>query len=134
MAALLFDLVLINIYYMLWIGLAAMAVGVLLIWLPELSVPLQITTFGVLSAALLIFWIYFLRDVITRISFDSEEIIGARGVVTKWNNGRGKIRLQRPFCGTDVWRASSPERIKVGDHAVICDVQERIAILRTNGK
>jgi membrane protein implicated in regulation of membrane protease activity len=99
-------------YFLLWIGLAAAAMGVVLWLLPGLGLLLQAILFGVL--ALLACWLYarYLRPRLQRsapgderLNRRGEQMIGQRYVLVEpIVNGRGKAQV-----GDGQWLVSGPE-------------------------
>jgi membrane protein implicated in regulation of membrane protease activity len=113
----LFALILIGVeliapgYFMLWIGIAALVVGALLVVLPEVSFLSQAVAFVVL--ALLSCWCYwrFVRPATLGASDQpllnrrAEQFVGRRYVLDNAIvNGRGKVRV-----GDSPWLAEGPD-------------------------
>ena len=96
--------------YLLWIGMAAAAVGVLTFLLPGLSWEWQFLLFGLLSIATALYWWRRQRRV-TRpsdqphLNLRGQELIGKTFVVHEAIiNGRGKIKV-----ADGVWMARGPD-------------------------
>ena len=49
---------------------------------------------------------------------------GLAGVVVRFNNGAGLLRLQRPVGGRDIWDFRSAKECKPGDRVVIGEVDK----------
>ena len=120
-ALLVLDMMLLNIYYLLWFGLGALAVGVALLAFPAMALAWQITLFGAVSAGFLLLWLLLLRPRARRKLHIAakEELIGSRAAVVRFNNGSGTLRLQKPIGGCDVWRFTSSAALAAGESVVI---------------
>ncbi|MFK2904031.1 NfeD family protein [Dyella ginsengisoli] len=99
-------------YFMLWIGLAAAAMGVLLWLVPGMSLLLQAVLFAALALAACVIYARTLRPRIERstpgserLNRRAEQMIGQRYVLTESIvNGRGKARV-----GDGEWLVAGPE-------------------------
>lgn len=98
-------------FFMLWIGIAAAAMGVILVFLPELSFMLQAILFTLLAlVSCFVYW-RFVRHAIDaptdqpRLNRRAEQHIGRRYVLeTAIVNGQGKARV-----GDSLWLVEGPE-------------------------
>lgn len=98
-------------YFLLWIGIAAAVMGVVMLVLPGLSAIVQAIAFGVLAlAACLAYW-KFIRPLAER--RDDQPLLNRRGqrmvgrrvvVVEAIVNGRGKVKV-----GDGQWLAEGPD-------------------------
>ena len=122
------DLLLLNVFYLLWFGAGALGVAAALAYSPETPLWGQIVLFALSSALLLALWIVVLRPRTSAkvLQTAREELPGMSGVVVKFNpqDKRGTIRLQRPVGGRDVWDFAA-ESADVGDRATIEGVDEK---------
>lgn len=99
-------------YFMLWIGLAAAAMGILLWLVPGMGLLLQAVLFAALAVAACVLYARTLRPRIERSTPGSErlnrraaQMIGQRYVLTEAIvNGRGKARV-----GDGEWLVAGPE-------------------------
>jgi len=98
-------------FFMLWIGMAAAAMGLILMVLPELSFLAQAVLFVVLALiSCYVYW-HFVRGAAGEISDQprlnrrAEQYIGKRYVLdTAIVNGRGKVKV-----GDSPWLAEGPD-------------------------
>lgn len=98
-------------YFLLWIGIAAAAVGVVVWLVPAAPALVQAVLFAVFAiASCLVYW-KFLRPVAERrddqplLNRRGAQLVGQRFVVSEAIvNGRGKIRV-----GDGEWLASGPD-------------------------
>ncbi|MGA0586865.1 NfeD family protein [Dyella sp. KRB-257] len=99
-------------YFMLWIGLAAAAMGVLLWLVPGIGLLLQAVLFAALALIACVIYARTLRPRIERsmpgserLNRRAEQMIGQRYVLTEAIvNGRGKARV-----GDGEWLVAGPE-------------------------
>lgn len=99
-------------YFLLWIGLAAAAMGALLWLVPSLSVLAQALLFGVLAFAACLAYARLLRPKLERrtagaerLNRRGEQMIGQRyELIEPIVNGRGKARV-----GDGQWLVSGPD-------------------------
>ncbi|MFA6228859.1 MAG: NfeD family protein [Rhodanobacter sp.] len=99
-------------YFLLWIGLAAAAMGALLWLLPSLGLLAQAILFGVLAIAVCVAYARWLRPKLERrepggerLNRRAEQMIGQRyELVEPIVNGRGKARV-----GDGQWLVSGPD-------------------------
>ena len=96
--------------YLLWIGLAATAVGVLTFLMPGLSWEMQILLFGLLSILTALYWWRRQRSAVRvsdqpNLNLRGQELIGKVFVVHQAIvDGRGKIKV-----ADGVWMAKGPD-------------------------
>jgi len=99
-------------YFLLWIGIAAAAMGVLLWLMPGMGLLLQAVLFAVLALAACFAYARWLRPRIERrapgsdrLNRRGEQMIGQRyELVEAIVNGRGKVRV-----GDGQWLVSGPD-------------------------
>jgi membrane protein implicated in regulation of membrane protease activity len=105
--------------YLLWVGMAAAAVGVIGFVIPTLSWALQFVLFGVLSVLTAVFWWKRQRSNLSTsdqpgLNVPGQQLLGRVLVVsTAISGGRGKVQV-----GDSVWLAQGPDaqagtRVKV---------------------
>ena len=98
-------------FFLLWIGIAAAALGIILVFLPDLSFLTQVLLFVVLSLiSCFVYWQFVRRALDQRsesplLNRRAEQFIGRRYVLdTAIVNGHGKARV-----GDSVWLVQGPE-------------------------
>jgi len=98
-------------YFMLWIGIAAAIMGVLVLLFPGMAAIVQAVVFAVLSiATCLAYWKWIrpraeLRDDQPLLNRRGDRMIGRRLVVSEsFVNGRGKVKV-----GDGEWLAEGPD-------------------------
>ena len=62
-------------------------------------------------------WLFYLRprQDAKALAEAKKEIVGQIGVAINFNNGEGKMRLQKPIGRRDVWKFKSSQAVKPGD-------------------
>ncbi len=86
-------------FYFLWPGVAAVTVGVLKLFVPDLSWQVAITVFGVMSVVSTIIWTVFYRrgkttDAASNLNQRTRHYTGRRAVVAEgFRSGRGPILI-----------------------------------------
>jgi membrane protein implicated in regulation of membrane protease activity len=108
-------------YFMLWIGIAAGAMGVITLLAPALSAIAQATLFGLLAlAACAAYWKFIRplaeqRDDQPLLNRRGEKLVGQRFVVIEpIVNGRGKVRV-----GDGAWLAEGPDLVAGSEVEVV---------------
>jgi membrane protein implicated in regulation of membrane protease activity len=110
-------------YFMLWIGIAAAAMGVLMLALPELPAVAQAVLFGVLALAACLGYWKFVRPLAEQ--RDDQPLLNRRGAQMVGQrftlceaivNGRGKIGV-----GDGAWLASGPD-LPLGSEVEVVEV------------
>ncbi|MCX7078264.1 MAG: NfeD family protein [Pseudomonas sp.] len=116
--------------YLLWVGMAAAAVGVLTFLIPGLSWEVQLLLFGLLSVLTALYWWKRQRSAVRAsdqptLNLRGQELIGKTFVVHEAIvGGRGKIKV-----ADGVWMAKGPDapvgsRVRViGQEGVIIQVK-----------
>ena len=110
-------------YFLLWIGIAAGAMGLVTLVLPGMSGIAQAVLFGVLAvAACLIYW-KFIRPVAEHrddqplLNRRGAQLVGRRFVLAEAIvNGRGKVKV-----GDSEWLAEGPD-LPVGSEVEVIEV------------
>ncbi|MEJ1469637.1 MAG: NfeD family protein [Candidatus Sedimenticola sp. (ex Thyasira tokunagai)] len=111
----------------LWIGAAAVIVGVLVYLFPDMSATLQVALWTILSASLTWLWFRYLKPLSidkTKAGLSREAILGEVGQVMILPNGerRGTLRFPAPVLGSDEWQFISQDSLAVGDRVRVTDV------------
>ncbi len=98
-------------FFMLWIGVAAAVMGAIVLVMPDMSFPVQVVVFVVLSlASCFLYWkfIRHARDALTDqplLNRRAEQYVGRRYVLdSAIVNGHGKARV-----GDSLWMVEGPE-------------------------
>jgi membrane protein implicated in regulation of membrane protease activity len=112
---------------LIWFGVAAVAIGLLVAVVPTLSLTLLLGLWTVLSCVLVFAWFrVFRRDQHkTYAGMSDGAQIGEVGLlvgeVTPYC--RGKVRFQKPLLGSDVWDCIADDAIAVGERVKVLSVE-----------
>jgi len=115
--------------YLLWIGMAAAAVGVVTFVMPHLSWELQLLLFGLLSIATALYWWRRQRTAVRpsdqpNLNLRGQDLIGKTFVVHEAIvDGRGKIKV-----ADGVWIARGPDAV-VGSRVRVVGQQGAILLV-----
>ncbi len=114
-------------FFILWFGAAAVVIGCLLFFIPQLSTTWQIMLWAILSSALAWGWFKYLKPLSidkTKAGLSKEAISGEVGLVLSAPNGekRGKLRFPAPILGDDEWLIMSQDSLAVGDSVRVTGV------------
>lgn len=119
-------------FFIIWFGLGALLVGVLMMVFPGLDFSTQIASWTLASVAMTVFWFrVFRRDAAKTRSGQADEALGEIGVLVRAvaplgaESGRGEVRFQKPVMGSDVWPCLADESIAAG---------ERVRVLAVDGQ
>lgn len=117
----------IPLFVLIWFGLSAIAVGILLAVLPSVSLTVQLGLWLVLSIALVAYWfrVFKPNQHKTRVGMADNNIIGEVGLLTHAVAPfqKGEVRFQKPLLGSEVWTCLSEQEIAVGERVRIVSVE-----------
>lgn len=111
-------------FTVLWFGLGALVVGVVLWPLPELPLALQLLIWVIASCLFVLLWFkYFKPRMIdkTTAGIAREAAVGESGQVIKVPVGesRGVVRFSIPILSADEWEFICEQDVAVGDRVFI---------------
>jgi len=113
-------------FTLLWFGLGALIVGVVLLIAPSLSFSLQLLLWIITSGGFAIFWFQYFRPKMvdkTKAGIARDAAIGADGLVIKVPIGgkKGVVRFTTPILGDDEWDFICEQTLDIGDKVYIQD-------------
>lgn len=108
----------------LWFGIAAMVIGILLWFVPDTPVFLQLLLWLLLSCGLAIFWFKYFKPRMTdktKAGISREAAIGESGTVIRipGDSRRGMVRFTTPVLGDDEWEFICEQPVHLGDRVHI---------------
>ena len=109
-------------FFMIWFGLGALLVGVIMLVLP-ISLAAQLTLWALLSGAMVFLWFRYIKNPDrTKAGISKEAFIGESGLIVKEVSEmqKGEIRFQKPILGSETWPVIAD--IPAGERARIIDV------------
>jgi membrane protein implicated in regulation of membrane protease activity len=114
-------------FFIVWFGLGAILVGLLMLALPPLSLTAQLAVWTVASLAMVVLWFrVFKRSFYrTRIGTADGGVIGEIGVLVSAVAPfeRGKVRFQRPLLGSEEWVCLADAAIAAGERVRVVAVE-----------
>ncbi len=122
-------------FFIIWFGIGAIGVGLLLLIFPTLSVASQLIVWAVVSSILVGVWFRYLRArTVTAVGTSAANVIGEVGIlVSDLNpNSRGQVRFQKPVLGSDLWECYADANLKAGDRVRIAAVEGNFIKVEAN--
>ena len=114
-------------FFVIWFGLGALLVGLLMLAVPDLSLTAQLATWTVASLAMVVLWFRVFKPSFqkTRIGTSAGEAIGEIGllVAAVAPFERGKVRFQRPVLGSEEWVCVADSPIAAGERVKVITVE-----------
>ena len=109
-------------FFIIWFGIGAIIIGLLLLVAPDLGFASQLVIWAVVSSLLVLFWFRYLRPrTMTAVGTSAANVTGEIGVLVSdlCPNSRGQVRFQKPILGADAWECYAEENIKAGERVRI---------------
>ena len=114
-------------FFVLWFGLGALLVGLLMLLAGDLSLTTQLLVWGISSVAMVALWFrVFRRDRHkTLIGTADGTVLGEVGLLVGAVEPfqRGKVRFQRPILGADEWVCVAETAIPAGERVRVVSVE-----------
>lgn len=114
-------------FFVVWFGLGALLVGLLLLIAPGLSPTAQLALWTVASLAMVALWFRVFKPGLhkTRIGLAEGEAIGEIGLLAApvAPFARGKVRFQKPLLGSDEWICLADSAIAAGERVRVVAVE-----------
>lgn len=113
-------------FVMLWLGVAAILVGVLSLILP-IGFSGELVIWVILSAAFLLLWHKYMSPKITNqtlAGLSKEAMVGQIGMVINYSEqqGRGTLKFPAPIVGNDEWEFIFSGPLQNGDKVKVTDI------------
>ena len=114
-------------FFLMWFGLGAVVVGILLLVFPGITLPFQVIAWTLSSLLFIWLWFKVFKPNIhkTRAGLSRGTFIGEVGLVTRDIRPyeKGQIRFQKPILGDEVWESIADEEIKAGERVKVLEVE-----------
>ena len=114
-------------FFIVWFGLGAILVGLLMLALPHLSLTAQLAVWTLASLAMVVLWFRLFKRSFyrTRIGTADGGVIGEIGVLVSAVAPfeRGKVRFQRPLLGSEEWVCLADAAIAAGERVRVVAVE-----------
>jgi membrane protein implicated in regulation of membrane protease activity len=128
----------ITTFFILWFGVAAILMGVLLFFVPAIDVNWQIFIWTIMSVILAALRFKFLKPLSinkTLAGMSREAIVGEVGQVISvpTEDRRGRLRFPAPVLGSDEWVIISQDSLAEGDRVRVKDVSGNSLVVEKAG-
>ncbi|GAB1411752.1 MAG: NfeD family protein [Burkholderiales bacterium] len=114
-------------FFIVWFGLGALLVSIVLLVAPSLSLTAQLLTWTLASIAMVVFWFRIFKPGMhkTKIGMSDSNIVGEVGMLTRDVEPfqKGQVRFQKPFVGSEVWQCIADEKIKAGERVRVLGIE-----------
>jgi len=122
-------------FTIIWFGLGALLVGILVAVSPSLPDWLQVLLWALASVAFTVMWFKYLKPKgdRTHAGLSKEGIIGETGIIIKGtpdSYAKGRIRFRISILGADEWACFAEEPLNVGDTVIVEDIEGQILKVR----
>jgi membrane protein implicated in regulation of membrane protease activity len=119
-------------FTIIWFGLGACVVGLLLLPAPSLPLAAQIFLWAVFSTVFTILWFRVFRPRMTdqtTSGMSKEAILGEVGMILRPIASplqKGRIRFSIPLLGAEEWDCMSPDTLAAGDYARVTGIEGHV--------
>lgn len=116
-------------FFVIWFGLGAILVGLVLALIPELPFAGQVILWTVSSVVFAVLWFRVLRQQLGGThAGQSHDVIGEIGVLVSAVEPfqRGEVRFQKPLMGAEAWPCISDSAIKAGQRVRVASVDGQL--------
>lgn len=114
-------------FFIIWFGLGALLVALLLVVVPQASLTVQILVWAVASAAMVVLWFRLFKPHLhkTRVGMSDSNVVGETGLLIRAVEpyAKGQVRFQKPLVGSEVWDCISDEAIPGGERVRVVAVE-----------
>jgi len=114
-------------FTIIWFGLGAVLVGIVMALYPAFPLSAQLLTWTVVSAALTFAWFRFFNPRSSKTFAGSSKgaVVGETGLVIRAADpyDKGRVKFQLPLLGADEWPCLADEPLAVGDRVRVVDVE-----------
>lgn len=114
-------------FVLIWFGMGALGVSLLVALIPILDLTMQLFIWLLISTSLVIAWFKIFKPSLhkTRVGRSAANIIGECGLLTHdvAPFQKGEVRFQKPMVGSDVWPCISDATITTGERVRVLAVE-----------
>ena len=114
-------------FFIVWFGLGALLVSVVVLVAPSLGLTAQLLTWTVASVAMVVVWFRIFKPGMhkTRIGMSDSNIVGEVGMLTRDVEPyqKGQVRFQKPLVGSELWECISDETIRSGERVKVLGIE-----------
>ncbi|HUY02607.1 MAG TPA: NfeD family protein [Rhodocyclaceae bacterium] len=124
----------IPVFVMIWFGLGALLVSVLVGFFPALGLTAQLGCWLALSLLLILLWFRIFRPGAhkTRIGMSDDYVIGEIGLLTHSVAPfeKGRVRFQKPILGSETWDCIADEAVAAGERVRVVGIEGSLVKVR----
>ncbi|WP_243371143.1 NfeD family protein [Geotalea sp. SG265] len=118
-------------FTIIWFGLGAVLVSILLALFPACPLPLQIFAWCVASILFTFVWFRFFNPRNKSRTFSGtakDAVLGQTGLVIRGAEpyAKGAVKFQLPLLGADEWPCLADEPLEIGDRVKVVDVEGHV--------
>ncbi len=118
-------------FTIIWFGLGALVVGILVALWPGFPVAGQVLLWSLASICFTVMWFKYLKPKTDRshAGMSKEGIVGETGIIirgTEDSYGKGIVRFRISVLGADEWVCFAEKVLKVGDSVRVVDIEGQI--------
>jgi hypothetical protein len=114
-------------FVLVWFGLGALLVSVMVAVVPRSGLTAQIALWTLASVAMVFLWFRIFRPGFhkTRIGMSDANVVGEVGMLTRDVEpfAKGRVRFQKPLLGAEVWECIADEGIRSGERVRVLGVE-----------
>lgn len=113
-------------FFIIWFGLGAIGVGLLVFFNPGVEVAEQLISWALFSSLLTSLWFKFFKPrTISSVGMSSGQMLGEVGVLVAGiaANGRGHVRFQKPMLGSDLWECYAEQAMNAGERVRVVAIE-----------
>ncbi len=114
-------------FFIVWFGLGALLVSLILLAVPSLGLTAQVLTWTIASVAMVVLWFRIFKPGMhkTRVGMSDSNIVGEVGMLTRDVEPfqKGQVRFQKPLVGSESWECISDEVIKSGERVKVLGIE-----------
>ncbi len=114
-------------FYIIWFGLGALLVGLLMLLMPDIALTAQVAVWTLASLAMVVLWFRVFKPSRhkTLVGTAEGEVMGEIGLlvgaVAPFE--RGKVRFQRPLLGSEEWACLADAAIAAGERVKVVAIE-----------
>ena len=115
-------------FTIIWFGLGAVLVGIILALVPGFPLGAQILTWTGASALLTLAWFHFFNPRTRSFAGSKSAVIGEIGLVVRAGEpgSMGTVKFQLPLLGGDEWPCIADVALDVGDRVRVVDMEGQV--------
>ncbi|PKN16623.1 MAG: hypothetical protein CVU66_00385 [Deltaproteobacteria bacterium HGW-Deltaproteobacteria-23] len=114
-------------FTIIWFGIGAVLVGLVMAIYPGFPITAQLLTWSVVSAALTFAWFRYFNPRSNKTFYGSAQgaVVGEIGLVIKAAGpyDKGLVKFHLPLLGADEWPCLADEPLEVGDRVKVVEVE-----------